>query len=392
MNSPEKKKLLILYTKNPDEVFNRKSAIGSYVYCLAGLLSEEFEVTLNSRKTTILEQDNIGSKISSPKISLIKRIIPKRIKSFLRDRQHFKNLKALKNQIIDLNTKFDVILEFYNFGSDVGLELSKEFNCPLHLIYDGPISEEYVFFNGHKSWFEKRCRYLQKESFEKASTITVYSQPMIDFCLRNIHSDMSKYKIHQNVDFSRFHLFEDEKELNDVVNICFVGSFLKWHRVDLLLIAFKGINQNYPRLKVHLHLIGDGVERPAIESLSDSLKLDNVTFYGYKDGMALIEIQKKMHIGVMPGSNWYGAPNKIFEYGAMKMAVLAPDTKTINFLYKEEEIFFFANNDEKSLSEVLLEACSNHKRRHDKAQSLYDTIKTSYSPKKTRDFYVSVIN
>lgn len=389
--SSNRKKLLILYTKNPNEVYNRRSAIGSYVHCLADLLAEDFEVTLNCKNVGYVPNENLNPQITSSNFSKLKKLVPKRVKSYLRDKQHLVNLEELKQQISDLNITFDAVLEFYNFGSDVGLSLSKKFKCHLHLIYDGPIFEEYAFFNGHKSWFENRCRELEKKSFEQAKSIVVYSQPMVDFCTKNIHADQSKYKIHQNVDFSRFHLFEGKKEFSDVINICFVGSFLKWHRVDLLLKAVKEINLASSDLNFHLHLIGDGVERAAMESLSQSLKLDKITFHGYKDGEELTTLQKRMHIGVMPGSNWYGAPNKIFEYGAMKMAVVSPKTQTIKDLFGEDEVYFFENGDLDSLRKALLQVARNQEERDKKGGILMEKVRTKYSEKNTSIFYTSLL-
>src|SRR5207249_2160599 len=36
-----------------------------------------------------------------------------------------------------------------------------------------------------------------------------------------------------------------------------------------------------------------------------------------------------MDLAVMPSSNWYGSPVKLFEYGAMARAVIAPDTPPV---------------------------------------------------------------
>lgn len=388
-----KKKLLILYTKNPDEVYNRKSAIGSYVNCLAGLLSESFDVTLNYPKVDYKTHINLSSSSSNSKLGWIKKLIPKRIKSYLRDKRHFDELEELKKKIVSLGIKFDTILEFYNYGSDVGKYLADHFNCPLNLIYDGPVFEEYEFFNGHKSHFEKRCKQLEKLSFEKASKIVVYSQPMVDFCLKNIHNEQEKYHIHQNIDFSRFHFFEGEKDYSNGINICFVGSFLKWHRVDLLLQAYRKLLDERLGVKTHLYLIGDGVEKYKMQKLAHQLKLNGqVTFTGFLDGDELIDLQKKMHIGIMPSSNWYGAPNKIFEYGAMKMAVIAPDTPTIRDLFGNCEIILIQNSNLSQLCRKLIEFAENETLLAKLGHDLNSFISNRYSEERTILFYMNLLN
>jgi glycosyltransferase involved in cell wall biosynthesis len=393
MNSTEKKKLLILYTKNPDEVFNRKSAIGSYVHCLAGLLSQEFEVTLNYHDGDFVQKTN-HSETSVPVHSagLIKKLIPKKLKSFLRDKKHFTSLADLKQKIKSLDIRFDVILEFYNFGSDVGLQLSEYYKCPLNIIYDGPIFEEYEFFNGHKTWFEKKCREYERKTFEKAANIVVYSQPMIEFCVEHIHARKEKYKIHQNIDFSRFHFFEGEKDFSGPLNLCFIGSFLKWHRVDLLLKAISQIPSRLPNLKITLFLIGEGQEFSKMKKLALDLNLQNIEFTGFLDSEALTNLIKKMHVGIMSGSNWYGAPNKLFEYGAMKLACLAPETRTIKYLFHSNEICFFENNNFESLQTSLFNLLKSSEMMSNYSRNAHKKITQKYSPEITKQFYINLMN
>ncbi|MBL7897069.1 MAG: glycosyltransferase, partial [Crocinitomicaceae bacterium] len=243
----------------------------------------------------------------------------------------------------------------------------------------------------HKSLFENKCRKLEKKTFEHATNIVVYSQPMIDYCVKNICSDTTKYKIHQNIDFSRFQFFEGEKDYSNGINICFVGSFLKWHRVDLLLQAYKKILAEFPDKKLHLYLIGDGMEKERMESLAKQLDLTNYTFTGYKDGQELIELQMKMHIGVMPGSNWYGAPNKLFEYGAMKMAVIAPDTPTINYNFSENQILLFKIEDISGIQVLLQQLIENEKLLLTCSELNFEFITKHYSANKTYRFYKLIL-
>ena len=44
-----------------------------------------------------------------------------------------------------------------------------------------------------------------------------------------------------------------------------------------------------------------------------------------------------MDIAVMPSSNWYGSPIKIFEYGAMGRAVIGPDVPPVREVMSDGE-------------------------------------------------------
>ena len=106
--------------------------------------------------------------------------------------------------------------------------------------------------------------------------------------------------------------------------IGFVGSIFPYHGVDRLLDAFVSLSSSYPDAR--LLIVGDGETRAQLEARCAQLKLqEKIHFSGnvkHSDVPNYIEL---MDIAVMPKSNWYGSPVKIFEYGLLKKAVLAPD-------------------------------------------------------------------
>jgi len=111
--------------------------------------------------------------------------------------------------------------------------------------------------------------------------------------------------------------------LGDAVVVGFAGSFAKWHRVDLLVAAAASLKDKHPNLK--LLLIGDGAERAAAEQQAKDLGFaDRVVFTGKIPHAAIPEHVAAMDIGVMPESNLFGSPMKIFEYMAMGVTPVGP--------------------------------------------------------------------
>jgi len=388
-------KLLILYTKDTQEIFNRKSAIGSYINCLGGLLnSSNVEVYLNGLTNSEMNRVESSNRIvKQSKLSFVKKLIPKVVKRFVMDKKHVKLVEDFKNKLMASPQKYDAILEFYNLGSNVGMEMSKKLDIPLYITYDGPIVEEYEFFNGGKPFGLKEILRKEKESLIQASKIVVYSNPMKSF-VKNITGIHSNIFIHQNVDFTRFDVFNDNKDVESSgLNICFIGSFLKWHNVEMLVDAFESVIKK--GLNANLFLIGDGVERVKIQSHVKKLPIDlqsKIKFTGFLDGDKLFEVKKKMHIGVMPGSNWYGAPNKIFEYGAMNMAVLAPNTPTILDLFTDDEVLFFKWKNQPDLNNSLFKIIEDKLFRNGLAKSLNNLVSIKYTESNTKEFYSNLLD
>jgi glycosyltransferase involved in cell wall biosynthesis len=105
--------------------------------------------------------------------------------------------------------------------------------------------------------------------------------------------------------------------------IGFAGSFTKWHGLDLLIDAAAALMPEFP--DVHLLLVGDGARRQASEEQAAALGIaDRVVFTGKVPHAEMPEHMAAMDFGVMPASNVYGSPMKVFEYMAMGRPAVAP--------------------------------------------------------------------
>ncbi len=385
------KKLTIIYAKSTAEVFNRQSALGSYIHCLATILVKNgYAVSINEISFYVgleLKSSTAANRTSS--FSFLKNLIPRCIKETVKDLQLFKSLDVLYFNI-DKGKEIDCILEFYTYGSNIGYNLSKKYNKPLFLIHDNPVLEEHAFFHGKQLFFKNKVKKREKDSILSASVIIAYSNAVKDY-LNKKYSKQLPVFIHQNVDYTRFD-FIHEKPVEEIVNIGFIGSFLKWHRVDLLINAFVRLKKEGKNCK--LYLIGNGLEYETIKNQVDSCAYSSDIYMpGFMDGELLLSYKQKITIGVMPGSNWYGAPNKIFEYGAAKIAVVAPDTPTIIDLFENnEEVLLFKQDDENSLFEKLSIYADNADLRHRHAIALQNKIRNNYSENITFTFYNNLIS
>jgi len=381
--------LQLIYSKGSNEILNRQSALGSYIFCLCGLLEKNgWKVFINKDPfdSLVISSDKPGTLKSRKKFSVGK-FVPSFIKDVLRDKKLFRRNELVYKDCISLPNSPDLIMEFYTYGSDLSLKVSAYYNKPYCLVFDAPVLEEYEFFNGKKIVGRNKILKLQKASVEHASGIVVYSESMKDF-VAGIGAVKEKIRIHQNVDFSRFEFFEPKPFSNEMC-IGFIGSFLKWHNVDLLLEAFSDLRKD--GFNIRLKLVGAGMEFDRIKSkVMSGPDSNQIELLGYLDGAELASEKRKMHIGVMPGSNWYGAPNKIFEYGAAGLAVVAPDTLTIHDLFgKDKEVLLFKENSKDQLVASLRVLITDSNRYDEQCLKLQHRIKSDYSETNTVQFYSS---
>jgi glycosyltransferase involved in cell wall biosynthesis len=108
----------------------------------------------------------------------------------------------------------------------------------------------------------------------------------------------------------------------------YVGAFVPWHRVDLMIESARALAPRYPRMR--WLLVGDGVERPRIEKLLADFGLrDKFWMPGAVKHSLIPSYILAMDAAVMPHSNLFGSPMKLFEYMAMGRPVVMPDVPPI---------------------------------------------------------------
>ncbi|MSP62765.1 MAG: glycosyltransferase WbuB [Myxococcales bacterium] len=111
--------------------------------------------------------------------------------------------------------------------------------------------------------------------------------------------------------------------LDGRVVVGYVGALNHWRRLDLLLGAFAGLAARHPT--AHLLVIGDGPDRSALEEAVRAGGLEaRATFTGKVPHARIAEHLGAIDIAVIPHSNDYGSPMKLFEYMAAGRLVVAP--------------------------------------------------------------------
>ncbi|HSH66954.1 MAG TPA: glycosyltransferase [Bacteroidia bacterium] len=380
-----KTEIQVVYARDASEIYNRRSALGSYIHCFCEIFTKHgYDLKINGLpfyKNKLVNNDK--AIVTSGGIV---KIIPFFLRDFLKDvRLFFKQEKLFKE--IRKQPDFDFIIEFYTYGSKISYKFFKNYNKPFILIYDAPVIEAHAYFAKGWLFFKRIVEKREKKCLFTAKAIVVYSNAVKEY-LEKKYKHPLPIVIHQNVDYTRFDFIDSKPDLK-IINIGFIGSFLKWHSVDNLLKAFTFLkDQGYC---VNLYLVGVGEEFLRIKTLVNENKFkENIIITGFLDGSELYIYKQLIHIGVMPGSNWYGAPNKLFEYGASNMAVVAPDTPTIKELFNEE-VLLFENGSENGLYDCLKYLCDHTDKIKELAEKLQLKVKKDYSEKITFGFYNELI-
>lgn len=138
----------------------------------------------------------------------------------------------------------------------------------------------------------------------------------------------------------------------DAVLLVFVGSFLEWHRADLLIAALAAADIARPW---HLVLVGDGPCRTGVEAAVTHHHLAaQVHFTGAVPSGRVADHLAAADIAVLPATNPYGNPMKLVEYLALGATVVAPDQATVTELCTHgETACLFTPGDVDALARAL---------------------------------------
>lgn len=255
--------------------------------------------------------------------------------------------------------RFDMVYERYAFMNLGGLFLSCFFGLPLFLE---------VNFTSRTEVYPKRTgifgaieKWIEHMVFKQAVIIIVISENLKqDIVGRGISGD--KILVTPNaVELDNFVPGPAPEALRKQYNLShgdkvigFVGSFYPWHGLDFLLDAFKQVSLELNNVK--LMLLGDGQLHSALKERAKNENLaDSVIFAGRVSHSRLADYLALFDIGVMPDSNEYGSPMKIFEYMAMGKPVVAPRLGPIEAVITDnQEGMLFKRKDITEFKNILL--------------------------------------
>ena len=340
--------LIIVNTVGFD-INNSNSAVANFVREIHDfiLVDDQFVVDVTSATSSIAVSapDSIKGGISFK--SLLKKYTPYIYNTLVA----YKLKKFQAQQFLKYNkNKYHLIIEFYTAGSELGAKLKKVSNASYVLIYDCPVLEQFREMHKSRTLFDLFFLKAEKKSVKNADGIWCYSNYMKEY-IKQTHQYNGKFLVSPCIVWKK--PLEYHPQSNDI-KIGFIGSFLIWHKVDLLVLAFNSIAERYPQ--AHLFLIGYGQEWHKVKNLAQLSKFKNrITMTGYMNDTGLDTYKSQLTIGVMPGSNWYGSPLKLFEYAQAGIPMIAPTTPVVKdlFIDGESAVFIDKNNEVQSIADNI---------------------------------------
>jgi glycosyltransferase involved in cell wall biosynthesis len=163
-------------------------------------------------------------------------------------------------------------------------------------------------------------------------------------------ADLDKFIIDDNAGKA----LREKLAIGDKVVLGYVGAFVHWHGIDWFVDLISERLKESPDLV--LLLVGDGV---AYEPIKNKIQQENVADQVIMTGKVphheVATYLSAMDFGILPDSNDYGSPMKLFEFMAMGKGMVAPDFSPIAEVVKDNETswLFTAGNRQACIEKVL---------------------------------------
>lgn len=262
----------------------------------------------------------------------------------------YKFLRAIRRK------HFDFIYERYALYSFTGAALAAIFRLPLLL----EINDATFVVRVRPLLLKPLARWMERRIFNQATAILAISS---GFKAKIVASGVPSRKVSllpngtdpAVFDPSRFdgRSVREGCGLGKGVTIGYVGRFARWHRISSFISSLPEIFARYPG--VRCLLVGDGPARNSCEKLVKSLNLSGkVVFTGRVLPEDLPQYIAAMDITVIPSSNDYCSPIKLFQYMAMSRAIAAARTGPIKEIVRDGIDGLLATpNDLSQLRDVL---------------------------------------
>ena len=377
---------ILILVNSPDfNIGNSNSAVANYIKTIYDSLEKKgFSVDVwpveESQANKSISSVKSGNTFFKKSKQFFKKLMPSLYYSLILQKifsYQKKQFDVLKDK------KYQLIIEFYIIGSTLGAELKKVNNAKLLVIYDCPVLEQFIEMYHSTTLLDNKAEKAELKSLSAADCILCYSSSVVNHI---------KEKHNVNTDFFIMPCIVwkepgfTEKKQSDEIVIGFVGSFLSWHKVPLLVRAFEVIAKEYDNAK--LVLVGYGEEWNSVNALKEeSVYKERIILTGYVSDEELEKLKTTFTMGTMPGSNWYGSPLKLFEYAQSKIPMIAPESPVIKDLFKDKEtvLFIDKNNELESLVNNIKLLIDDKGMAKNIAQNSFNLMNGAYSKEQQMD-------
>jgi L-malate glycosyltransferase len=241
-----------------------------------------------------------------------------------------------------------------------------------------------------------RRNIFRRLALRNTDYICVPSKVLINICRSDWH--IPDYKIHyipNGVDIEKFanskasYKIDNFIKQNDEIIVGTIAPLRPEKNISQMIRSFNQVLTNYPDLKTRLLIMGEGVERPKLDTLVEDLKIkDKVIFTGHIS-------KQEQAIGACDifaiSSDTEQMPNSVNEAMAAGLPIVGFAVGDIKHMVSEEnKKFIVMPNDEQAFSNAIATLALDKKQQKSISVANLQHVKTHYNRTDMCDKYATL--
>jgi len=187
-------------------------------------------------------------------------------------------------------------------------------------------------------------------------------------------------------------LLRERLKLKNKKVVCFIGGLAHWHNFDFLLEVFHSLHKKVP--ETVLLIVGDGPMRGHIESKLQEMNINDnsVLMVGNVNHREVPSYISVSDVSIIPETNNFRSPIKMFEYMALGKPVVAPRMPAIEAVIDDEKDgLLFTPGDKNDLENKLSRLLTNHELAQSMGVLAHEKIKDLYTWEKHAEKILSLL-
>lgn len=297
----------------------------------------------------------------SSRIKLIaKRLMPKILWETIKDWSLIKYDKKAASTLQKKVDSFmpDIIYERFNYIQTSGAVVAKRYHIKHIVEVNSPYIYERKKYQGNSLLLSK-AKNNEQFVFVNCHRLVVVSSTLKEMFATKYNLENNKIIVTPNaVDLSSIKVNSTLKknilsklgENNTIIG--FVGSIADWHGIDMLIEAFGELADKHKNIM--LLIVGGGEK--LVKYQEDVFKKglgERVVFTDKVSHDKVYTYIDCMDITVLPTTNNYMSPIKIFEYGALSKVIVAPNVQSVRDVMVNEKDGILIEKDTNSLKNAI---------------------------------------
>lgn len=278
---------------------------------------------------------------------LIKKAVPNLLWETLKDRALLQTDEQNYRKLLAHCKKFqpDLIYERGYYLMESGIKVAKELNITHFMEFNAPYVHERQELSG-SSLMKARAYAAEKRQVSATNALVLVSTPLQKYFDTVVKGAAEKSIITPNAidpqkivtDEKVCRKISDDLGLSGKTVVGFVGSIFPYHGVDKLIQSFADTLSSLKQKNAFLLIVGGGAILEELKVKASLLGLEGkIHFTGSVPYQMVMNYIQCMDITVLASTNYYMSPIKIFEYGALGKAIIAPDQPAVRDVLSEGE-------------------------------------------------------